>query len=69
MTDLIVQSYPPAVMRTKILVTTSDFVRITIPTSTPEDATMAPPTETTPDTTAAMNSYKETPPPVAFFVA
>ena len=68
MTAFIIQSDPPAVMRTDNLVTTSDFVRITMPTITPEDATMAPHNDMTPATTSAMTPSKETPPPVAFFM-
>ena len=69
MTVLIVQYDPPAVMRTDNLVTTSDFVRITMPTSTPEYATMELPTEMTHATTSAMTPSKETQPPVTFFMA
>ena len=68
-TALIVKSDPPAVMRTDNLVTTSDFVRITMSTITPEDATMTPHNDMIPATTAAITPSKEIPPPVAFFMA
>ena len=58
MTDFIIQSDPPDVMRTENLVTTYDSVRTTMPTITPEDATMAPHNDITPANTAAMTPSK-----------
>ena len=66
-TTSIVPRNPPAVTNMDKLVTTFDFVRNTMPTSTPEDSMMTPPAEATHATPSGINTSKVTPPRVVFF--